>query len=68
MKPIEAGRRAGSRYLDGYDRFVDRVISVQHKLAMQSRNDALRSIVDKQTDVTRQVTSAYTSAARKLIS
>ncbi len=63
MRPIEAGRRNGSRY----DRILDHVISVQHKLAAQSKNDALRSIVDTQADLTRQVTSAY-STARKLIS
>jgi hypothetical protein len=65
---VEAGRHAGSRYLGSYEKLVGRVITAQQKLARQSRNDAVKSIVDTQVDVTRQVTSAYTSAARKLIS
>lgn len=65
---VEAGRRAGSRYLDGYETFVARVISVQQELARQSGSGAVRSIVATQANLTRQVTSAYTSAARKLIS
>ena len=65
---VEAGRRAGSRYLDSYETFVERVITAQQKFAKQSGSDTVRSILEKQGDMTRQVTSAYTSAARKLIS
>ena len=65
---VEASRGAGSRYLASHQRFVERVISVQQQLAKQSGNNAVKSIVDTQADLTRQVTSAYTSAARKLIS
>ena len=64
---VDAGRRAGYRYLDSYETFVDRVISVQQKLAAQSRNDALKSLVTAQTELERQMASAYASAARKLI-
>ena len=65
---LEARRRAGSRYLDGYETFVERVISVQQELARQAGSGAVRSIVATQAHLTRQVTSAYTAAARKLIS
>jgi hypothetical protein len=43
------------------------VIAVQEKLARQAEHDVVRSMVETQADLTRQVTSAYTSAARKLI-
>jgi hypothetical protein len=65
---MEAGKRAGTQYLDSYQLFVDRVISVQQKLAERSGSEAVRSIVTTQTDLARRVTSTYTSAARRLIS
>jgi hypothetical protein len=64
---VEAGRRVGSRYLANYERFVGQVIAAQEKLAKQAENDVVKSMVEAQVDLTRQVTSAYTSAARKLI-
>jgi len=63
-----AARRAGSRYLNSYDKLVERVISVQSKLAERSKGDAMQSLVQTQVGLTRQVSSAYSSAARKLIS
>jgi hypothetical protein len=54
-------------YLDSYDKFVEGVTSFQLKLAEQSESDALKSAVAKQVDMTRELASAYTSAARELI-
>jgi hypothetical protein len=65
---VEAGKRTGNLYLDSYDKLVEGVISFQQKLAEQSQNDAVKSVVGTQVDVTRQIASAYTSAARELIS
>ena len=64
---VEAGKRAGNLYLDSYDKLVEGVTSFQQKLADQSHNDAVKSVVATQVDVTRQLASAYTSAARELI-
>lgn len=64
---VEAGKRAGTLYLDSYDKVVESVTSAQHKLAEQSNNDAVKSVVASQVDLTRQFASAYTSAARGLI-
>jgi hypothetical protein len=66
-RPREAGRRVGSCYLDGYERFVGRVIRAQQKLAKQSSRDAVKVIVDTQAGLTRGLSSAYTSAARRLV-
>lgn len=41
--------------------------SFQLKLAEKSESDAVKSVVAKQVDVTRELASAYTSAARELI-
>jgi hypothetical protein len=65
---VEAGKRAGNLYLDSYDKLVEGVTSIQQKLADQSQNDAVKSVVATQVDVTRHLASAYTSAARELIS
>ncbi len=64
---VEAGKHAGNLYLDSYDKLVEGVTSFQQKVAEQSQNDALKSVVATQVDMTRQLTSAYTTAARNLI-
>jgi hypothetical protein len=64
---VEAGKRAGNLYLDNCDKLVDGVTSFQQKLAEQSDNDAVKSVIATQVDVTRELASAYTSAARGLI-
>jgi hypothetical protein len=64
---VQAGKRAGNLYLDSYEKLVEGVTSFQQKLAEQSQNDAVKSVVATQVDVTRQLASAYTSAARELI-
>jgi hypothetical protein len=64
---VNAGKRASSRYLDGYEKLVENVTSFQQKLADQSRNGTVQSVVKTQVDLTRQLTAAYTSAAREFI-
>lgn len=64
---VEVGKHAGNLYLDSYDKLVEGVTSLQQKLAEQSHNDALQSAVATQVDMTRQLASACTAAARELI-
>jgi hypothetical protein len=64
---VLAGKRAGNRYLDSYDKLVEDVTCFQQKLAERSENDAVKSAVETQVGVTRQLTSAYLSAARELM-
>jgi hypothetical protein len=64
---VQASKLAGRRYLDGYEQLVENVTGVQQKLAGQSKIDAVQTVVTTQVDMTRQLTSAYTSAARELI-
>ncbi len=63
----ESGKRVGNLYLDSYDKLVEQVTSLQTKLAEQSHNDTVKSAVGTQVDVTRQMASAYSSAARELL-
>jgi len=64
---VEAGKRAGNLYLDSYEKFVEGVTSFQQKLAEQSQNDTVKSVVATQVDATRELASAYTSAVCELI-
>lgn len=64
---VEASKRAGNLYLDSYEKLVEGVTSFQQKLAEQSQNDAVKSVVATQVDATRELASAYTSAVRELI-
>jgi hypothetical protein len=64
---VKASKRAGSRYLDGYEKLVENVTNFQQKLADQSKNETVQSVVKTQVDLTRQLTAAYTSAAREFI-
>jgi hypothetical protein len=64
---IKAGKRAGSCYLDGYEKLIENVTNYQQKLADQSKNETVQTLVATQLRLTRQLASAYTSAARELI-
>ena len=64
---VEAGKRAGNLYLDSYDKLVEGVTAFQRKLAEQSHNEAVQSVVATQVDLTRELASAYSSAAREFI-
>jgi hypothetical protein len=64
---IKAGKHAGSCYLDGYEKLIENVTNYQQKLADQSKNETVQTIVATQVGLTRQLASAYTSAARELI-
>lgn len=64
---VEAGKRAGNLYLDSYEKFVEGATSFQQKLAEQSKNDTVKSVVAAQVDITRELASTYTAAARELI-
>ena len=65
---VKAGRRAGNLYLDGCEKIVEDVTSLQQKLADRSKSEALKTLTATEVNVTRQISSSYTAAARALIS
>ena len=65
---VKAGKRAGNLYLDGCEKIVEDVTSLQQKLADKSKSDALKTLAATEVDVTRQIALSYTAAARALIS
>ncbi len=64
---VTAGKRVGNVYVDGCEKLLEGVTTYQQTLAAQSHNDAVESMIGTQLDVTRQLVSAYTSAARAIL-
>jgi hypothetical protein len=62
-----AGKGAGKRYLDSYDRTVESVTAFQKKLADESNNELVQTVVGAQVDATREIAKAYSSVARETI-
>jgi hypothetical protein len=64
---LAASRKAGNLYLDTYEKAVDRTTELQLKLAGLSQQEWLKSLVEAQVDVTRELTGSYTTTARGLL-
>ncbi|MGA2924729.1 MAG: hypothetical protein ABSG43_01855 [Solirubrobacteraceae bacterium] len=63
---LEAARKAGSLYLDSYEKLVDRTIDIELRAASLTQQEWLKSLIEAQTDLAREITNSYTSAARAL--
>jgi hypothetical protein len=64
---LEATRKASVQYLDSYEKAVDRAVDFELKLAGATKQEWLKTLVDAQADMTRELTEAYTKAARSLL-
>jgi hypothetical protein len=64
---LGAGRQAGTLYLDAYEKAIKQTIELQLKIAGMTQQEWLKDLIEKQADVTREVTSSYTSTARGLL-
>jgi hypothetical protein len=64
---LAAARKAGNLYVDSYEKAVDRAIEVQLNLAGMTQQEWLKTLIETQADFTREVTQAYTTAARGLL-
>jgi hypothetical protein len=64
---VGAARKAGVQYLDTYEKAVDRAIDAELKLAGAAKQEWLKGVIDTHVDLTRQMTDAYTKAARGLL-
>jgi hypothetical protein len=61
---LAAARKAGSLYLDSYEKTVDRAISLELSLAEATQQEWLKGLIEAQADVARELTSSYMAAAR----
>jgi hypothetical protein len=64
---LDAGRRVGLLSLDAYEQTVQGVTAVQQRLGEQSDVEAVRTLVDAQVEITREVAKAQTAVARRLL-
>jgi hypothetical protein len=64
---LSAARKAGNLYLDSYEKAVDRTTELQLKLAGLSQQEWLKSLIEAQVDVTRELAGSYTTTARSLL-
>jgi hypothetical protein len=64
---LTAARKAGNLYIDSYEKAVDRTTELQLKLAGLTQQEWLRSLIEAQVDITRELTGSYTTTARSLL-
>src|SRR3954465_8256547 len=64
---IESGKKAGTTYLDVYEKTLNSIADYQEKVGEQSQVDWVKTITDAQANFTRDLAGAYTSAARTLL-
>ncbi len=67
-KAVANGRKASTAYLTSYENAVLSFADSYEKAAGASRLEWVASIATAQADLTRELTKAYTSAARELVS
>ena len=64
---IESSKKAGNVYLDLYEKTLNSIADYQEKVGEQSRIEWVTTIANAQADFTRELATAYTSAARNFI-
>ena len=64
---MAAARKAGNLYVDSYEKAVDRATELQLKLAGLTQQEWLKSLIEAQVDITRELTGSYTTTARSLL-
>jgi hypothetical protein len=64
---IESSKKAGSTYLDIYEKTLNSIADYQEKVGEQSQVDWISTIANAQASFTRDLAGAYSSAARSLL-
>ena len=64
---LAAARKAGNLYLDSSEKAVGRTTELQLKLAGLSQQEWLKSLIEAQVDVTRELAGSYATTARSLL-
>jgi hypothetical protein len=62
-----AARKAGNLYLDSYEKAVDRTAELQLKLAGMTQQEWLKSLIEAQVDVSKELAGSYTTTARSFL-
>jgi hypothetical protein len=64
---LEFGRKAGTGFLDAYEKNLETFAGYQDKVADQTKVDWIANLARAQANFTREITRVYTSTARDLI-
>ena len=64
---LAATRKASNLYLDTYEKTVDRATDLQLKLAGLTQQEWVKSLIEAQVDITRELAGSYTTTARSLL-
>jgi hypothetical protein len=64
---LDAARKAGTQYLDTYEKAVERTIELERKFAGATQQEWLKDLIETQIDLTREFNDAYAKAARGLL-
>ncbi len=64
---LAAARQAGNLYLDWNEQVVDRTIDFEVKLAGMTQQAWLKSLIDAQADVSREIAGSYTKVVRGIL-
>jgi hypothetical protein len=65
-KAAANGKKAGAAYLDSYEKIVLKLANSYEQAAVATKIDWVESIASAQAGYAREVTKAYTAAAREL--
>jgi hypothetical protein len=64
---LEASKKAGTAYLDAYEKALKSIADYQESVAKQTDVDWISTVVDAQARFTREVTSLYVNTGRELL-
>jgi len=64
---LTTARKAGNLYLDSYEKAVGRTTELQLKLAGLSQQEWIKSLIEAQVDITRELAGSYATTARSLL-
>jgi hypothetical protein len=64
---LDAGKKAGSVYLDAYETTLESIADYQDSVAKQTDVEWVSTIVDAQARFTRELTNLYVSTGRELL-
>jgi hypothetical protein len=67
-RAVQNGRKAGAAYVTSYEKAVLQFADGYERLAGATNLEWVSTIASAQADLTRELTKAYTSAARELVS
>ena len=65
---MDAARKTGVQTIDAYQKAVERTLEMERKLGVATKQDWLKGMIDSHADMTHELTGAYTSAVRSLLS